>query len=287
MRLKQYLRNLVNPVRRVSPLLLLSLFIFGCSNQIEPTYKEKDIPYHVSKICKEEYKLDVITKSAPNTLWLYAPLPRIMHKQYGIEKDKFLDEEIVEKLRNILTTIGRVILSADRSPEFYCLVASDTNEIGIDYVLIGNALDIKKSYAGFIPWTETNRRYVIEVKLNPEALSDAEGKHIQPYEIKFEDFLAKQIAQRFYATLQEEKIKKYLEIEKITGSFSERTFYFEYAIKQQEPQKLDLKQELLNILSYVIQTYEFDDFIMAEIKDLNSQDKLVISKARLKEIRGL
>jgi hypothetical protein len=283
MKLKPYLRSLANLVLCLS-LLSLSLYVCSCSTQIEPTYKEKDIPSFVKQICKEEYQLDVTTQETPNTLWIYAPLPKIIHKDFGKNKDKFLDEEMAEKLRNMLTTIGRVILSADKTPEFYCLVASDIN-IGIDYILTGNALDIKKSYAGFIPWPEANRRYVIDVRLNTEAISDTTGSHIQPYEIKMEDFLARQIAQRIHIYLQEEENKKYFQVEKMAGSFYEDTFSFEYAIKQLQPPKIDIKKEMLNIASYVMQTYEFDKFLMVEIKDLNSQDKLLVSRARLKELK--
>jgi len=243
-----------------------------------------EIAHQIEKICQEEYNLKVITKSSSNTLWIYAPLPRIIHKDFGIDKEKFLDEEMVDKLRNILITVGRVFLSAENPPEFYSLVASDIN-LGIDYTLIGNTLDIKKSYAGFIPWTEANRRYVIKVELNLKALGDQTGEHLDPYDIKMEDFLTQQITQRIGMRFQDEELKKYFQVEKVNGNFNKdtSTFEFEYAIKKLIESKVKVEDEIIKIISYVLNSYEFDRFLMVEIKDLNSQNKIIFGKAKIKQ----
>ncbi|MCM8782952.1 MAG: hypothetical protein NC909_00940 [Candidatus Omnitrophica bacterium] len=263
---------------------ILITYLLNCSFPTESTYKQKDIPAQIEKICQEEYNLKVITKSSYNTLWIYVPLPNLLHKEFGINKEKFLDEEIINKLRNILITVGRVFLSADNPPEFYCLLASDIN-IGIDYILIGNTLDIKKSYVGFIPWPEANRRYIIKIELNPEAISDETGTHLKPYPIKLEDFLAQQIAQRISMHFQHEELKKYFQVEKVTGTFSDDTFIFEYAIKKVKDSKFKIDDEIISIVSYVLNSYEFDKFLMVEIKDLLSDNKTILSKARIKEIK--
>lgn len=284
MKLRLYLKSLANPVLYFSP-LIISIFILGCASEIEPTYKEEELFYQIKKILKDEYKLDVITKQTDNALWVYAPLSRLINKDYAKDKTKLLDEGMIDNLRNILITVGRVILSADKSPEFYCLVASDITEIGVDYTLIGYTLDIKKSYAGLIPWTETNRRYVIHIELNPQALSDTVGRHVWVYNITLEDFLARQIAQRISGRFQDDELKNYFQVESATGRFNVGTFYFEYAIKEILPKDIDIKEEMLKIISYVIQTYEFEDFSMVELKDSTNQDTRVLSKARIKEFK--
>ncbi|MFA5096597.1 MAG: hypothetical protein WC478_04570, partial [Candidatus Omnitrophota bacterium] len=175
-------------------LLLLSaiaLFLSGCSGNIEPTYKEKDIPYLIKNICKEEYGLDVTAQRTSRTIWIYAPLNKILSKDYGVKEDKIFDEEVLEKMRNIIGTIGRVLISSDNTPDFFVFLASDI-VLGIDYTMIGSVLDIKKSYADFIPWTEANRRFVNRFKAVPEAIGDTTGFHFIPYNIKMEDFLAEQ-----------------------------------------------------------------------------------------------
>lgn len=280
MRLKLFLRNLVKPALLFN--LLICIIFAGCEGQIEPTYKEENLTSLVKQICKDEYKLDVVTSRTSTTLWVYSPLTKILHKDYGKKEDKIFDEEMVDKLRNILTTIGRVLVSSDRTPEFFVLVASDIN-IGLDYTIIANALDIKKSYAGFIPFTETQKRYVIKFRLAPEAIQDTTGSHLQIYDIRLPDFLAQQIAQRITGQFQEEGLNKYFKVEKSEGLFDNGTFIFAYSIQQiLKPKKnINVMKEILNTITYCIKTYEFQDFSSLEINDLVTQDKLVLSRREI------
>jgi hypothetical protein len=249
---------------------------------MEPTYKEGDIPYLVKKICKEEYNLEVTTKRTATTLWIYAPLTKILDKEYGIKEGKLFDPEMVDKLRNILTTIGRVLISSDNTPEFYALVASDIN-IGIDYTLIGNTLDIKKSYANFIPWTEANRRYVLRLNLAPEAIGDLNGEHLKAYDVTLPDFLAEQIGQRIGMKFQEDEWKKYFKVEKANGRFANNTFAIEYSINEiSKPDKeIDIKEEILNIITYCLKSYEFKDFSGLELTDLAKQNTLILGRTAI------
>lgn len=261
----------------INPVLLFSLIISlaaGCSAKIEPTYKEKEIPYLVQKICREEYKVDVRTRRAGSTLWVYAPLQKILHKEFGIKEDKIFDEDVADKLRNILTTVGRVLISSDNTPEFFGLVASDIN-LGFDYTIIGNVLDIKKSYAGFIPWTEANRRYVIKFNIEPAAIGDSTAKHVKFYNIALPNFLAEQITQRIGSQFQEENLKNYFKVEKVSGNFENGAFLFEYLITQLKKPKpdIDIKKEVLKTITYCVKTYDFKDFSGVAIVDLLNQNK--------------
>ena len=281
MKLKPSLKNLVKPARLFSILAIL-IFLHGCQNQIEPSYKEGNIPELVKKICKEEYSLDVTTQRTGETLWIYAPLPKILNKEYGIKEDKIFDEEMSEKFRNILTTIGRVLISSDKTPDFFALVASDIN-IGLDYTVIASILDIKKSYAQFIPWTEANKRYVLKFNINPLAMGDTTGAHLVVYNIKLPDFLAEQIAQRIAYRFQEEGLKKFFKIDKAEGRFENDTFIFEYSIAQtaKPNQAIDIRKEILKTITYCIQTYEFKSFSLVELIDLTTQNQLIISRAAI------
>jgi len=286
MKLKPSLKNSANPALPFSFIISvsISLFLYGCLGPVEPAYKEKDTPYMVKKICKDEYNLDVTTKRTYTTLWIYAPLTKFLHKEYGKKEDKIFDEEMLDNLRNILTTIGRVVINSDNPPEFFALLASDIN-LGLDYTIIGNALDIKKSYAGFIPWIEANRRYVIGFKLAPEAIQDTTGTHLDAYDIKLPDFLAEQISQRIGVQFREEGWKKYFEVDESNGRFSNGTFIFEYSIKQtsRPPKEINLQEEILNTIAYCIKTYEFKDFTTLELKDLLTQHELILSQAAIWE----
>lgn len=261
---------------------LLAVSLNGCQCPTEPTYKEEDTPQVVKQICKQEYNLDVTTKRTATTLWIYAPLSKILHHEYGIKEDKIFDEGMTDKLRNILITIGRVVTNSDRTPEFFALLASDIN-LGLDYTVIGNVLDIKKSYAEFIPSTEANRRYVIRFKAAPEAIGDTTGTHLEAYDIRFPDFLAEQIAQRIGAQFQEEGRKKYFKVEESKGRFANETFIFEYSIEEilRPPKGIDIRKEILDIITYCIKTYEFKEFSALELINLATQDKLVLNNAAI------
>lgn len=261
-------------------LLVFILFLNGCSGKIEPTYKEKEIPYYVKKLCKDEYNLNVTTQRRGATLWIYAPLSKILHKEFGMKEDKVFDEEITDKLRNILNTVGRVLISSDNTPNFFVLVASDIN-IGLDYTMLAYVEDIKKSYAGFIPWTEANRRYVIKFNIEPQALADRTGRHLKPYDIKLPDFLAEQITQRIAAQFQDEHKRRYFKVEKSAAAFNNGVFTFEYSINRiSKPDKeTNIEEEILNLIAYCLKSYDFKDFSGLELIDLVNQTKTVLSAA--------
>jgi len=275
-KLKPSLKILAKPALLL--VSLLSICLSGCK-PITPTYKERDIPRIIKTICKDEYNLEVTTQRTHNTLWIYAPLNKILNKDYGIKEDKIFDEEVMDKIRNIITTVGRVLISSDNTPEFFAFLASDI-KLGIDYTMIGDVLDIKKSYADFIPWTEANRRYVIKFKVAPEAVGDSTGFHFSPYDIKMEDFLAEQIAQRVGAHFQDEELKNYFKVEKSEGTFSDGVFSFEYSITQTaKPNKpVDIKNDILNIAAYCLKTYGFKNFSGVTLTDLNTLNKLDLNK---------
>ncbi len=284
-RLKPSSKNSVKHVPLFSFLFFLSIFFYGCQADLEPTYKEKDIPYIIKQICKEEYNLDVTTKRTTNTLWIYAPLDKILDKNYGIIKDKIFDEEMMAKLRNILITVSRVLINSDNTPEFFALLASDIN-IGLDYTIIGNILDMKKSYSGSLPWIEANKRYVYKMQLAAEAIGDTTGTHLVAYNIKLPNFLADQIAQRLVSQFNKDDTKNNLTMEQVKSNFEDGSFKFHIDTeKTEKPQEyIDITKEVLKIFTFVIQNYNFDDFETVEIHDLNSGKKINYGRLTLDKL---
>lgn len=222
-----------------------------------------------------------------DTLWVYIPLPKLLHEKFMVDENKLFAEEVKEKLINILTSISRVILSADRTPQFYCLFVSDI-ELGIDYGLIGYVQDLKKSSAGFIPYTEADRRYVIKFNTAPEAIGDKTGAHLELYDIKFTDFLSTQITQRVSAKFQGEELKPYFKVEAVEGKYQDGVFAFSYKIIElAPPQKpIDIQEEILKIIAYCLRTYEFSDFSKLSLVDLSTGNQTVLGKFVLDELRG-
>ena len=254
----------------VFSLIFCGFLSAGCfPDDIQPSYKEADIPVTIKKICREECSINVRPIRVGNTLWVYAPQPRLLHADFGKNPDKIFDEALLDKARNILTSISRVLLSSDKAPEFFILVLSDIN-IGLDYSLTANILDIKKSAAGMIPWNEANKRYVIAFEQSIDAKGDVRGDHLKVYDIKLPEFLSRQIAQRVRMLFQEEAIKKYFSLKDVSAGFRDRVFAFEYSMdKKAEPkEKPDIPRAILNIIAYCFKSYDFKDFSRVKIKDL-------------------
>lgn len=282
MKSKLFLKNSVKSALLLLVSLTFLFFLSACSGRFEPTYKEKDIPDIVKRICKNEYGLDVTTIRTNTTLWIYAPLDKILHKEYGIKENKIFDDEMAKKLRNILTTIGRVLLSADKTPDFFTLVTSDIQQ-GYDYVMIGYVLDIKKSSIEFIPWAEANRRYVIGFNKVPEAVGDTTGSHIKPFDITLSAFLAQQIAQRIAKEFTRDDLKSYFKVDKSDGLFYDGEFIFEFNIQQiaKPKKKIDVLDEAAKIAGYCLKTYSFNDFQNVVFKNLADQSSAAFNKKAL------
>ncbi|MCX5700010.1 MAG: hypothetical protein NTZ63_00475 [Candidatus Omnitrophica bacterium] len=282
MKWKLYLKNLAKPSLLLFSLLSLIL-LSGCSCPTESTYKEKEIPDIIKKICREEYNLSVTTQRVKNTLWIYAPLDKLIHKEFdGINQDKIFDEGMLDKAMHINITIGRVLMSSDNTPEFFVLIFSDI-KVGIDYILIGNILDMKKAYSGFLPEDEIRRRYVIRFKSAPEAIGDTTGFHFIPYNITIQEFLSDQIAQRIGAQFQDEEMKKYFKVEKSDGKFVDGVFYFGYSITEtsKPKKKTNVRREILKTIAYCLKSYDFQNFTGVTLTDLEKQERTDYNKAEV------
>jgi hypothetical protein len=258
---------------RVFSVISCGFLLAGCfPDNIQPSYKESDIPVNIKKICREECKLSVVPIRVGNTLWVYAPQQRLLHAEFGKNPEKIFDEELLDKARNILTSTSRVLLSSDQAPEFFVLVLSDVN-LGIDYSLTASILDIKKSAAGGIPWNEANKRYVIGFEEAANAKGDYRGEHLKVYDLKMPEFISRQIVQRIRMFFQEEPLKKYFSLKDINAGFRNSYFKLEYSIVQKaEPkEKLDISGEIFRIIAYCLNTYEFKDFSRVEVRDLGGK----------------
>jgi hypothetical protein len=261
----------------VLSVILCGFLSAGCfSDDIQPSYKEADIPVNIKKICREECKINVRPIRVGNTLWVYAPQPRLLHADFGKNPEKIFDEELLDKARNILTSISRVLLSSDKAPEFFVLVLSDIN-IGLDYSLTANILDIKKSAAGMIPWNEANKRYVIGFEQSAGAKGDVSGEHLKVYDLKLPEFLSRLIIQRVRMLFQEEPIKKYFSLKDVNAGFRDKVFTFEYSTdKKLEPKEnSDIPRAILNSIAYCFKTYEFKDFTRVKIRNLEGGEIVV------------
>jgi len=284
-RLKRYLRSTAKSALISSQLFIAALALSSCSINLEPTYKEREIPSIIKKICRENYGLRVNTERVGNTLWVYAPVEKMLHDEYGLKGNGYFDEGAKKKIRDIDFTITRLILSSDNIPEFVVFVVSDIN-LGIDYTTISATLDTKKYYSDFLTVSEIDKRRVVRLKSAPEAIQDETGFHILKTGIKLPDFLAEQIAQRINSHFYSEGMEKFLKVENVEGKFKDGIFYFEYSIvKTALPkERVSIRSSILKIIAYCIDAYEFKNFKGAALKDVRTDDQFeFVSPATLKE----
>jgi len=138
-------------------------------------------------ICRNEFNIDVNVASVGETVWIYAPFKKL------ITEDGQWNQEALEDRRKIFLALGRVFLSMDNPPKFYCLLVSGIEGIGFDTYTIGFIPDLIKLNMGLISLGDWDKRIAFFSFPNPEALDDTQGKHMQAYDIQpdeFADYLA-------------------------------------------------------------------------------------------------
>ena len=150
------------------------------------TYSRKNIEKAIKIICRDEFGIEVKVSPAGETVWIYAPFKKL------ITEDGQWNQEALEDRRKIFLVLGRVFLSMDNPPKFYCLLASGIEGIGFDSYTIGLISDLIKFNTGFISLGDWDKRIAFFSFPNPQALGDTEGKHMQAYDIQpaeFADYL--------------------------------------------------------------------------------------------------
>jgi hypothetical protein len=278
-RLKSFLYHIII-------LSLILLFIAGCK-PIEPTYTKENFAFSIKKICKEEYGIDdVQVWLTGETVWIYTPQDKLL------DKNQEFDKEILERINKVALSVSRVLLSLKPRPKFYVIVASDIKDVGADLLSLGYVDDIVRFQFQDISRGEFGRRNVYEAVLNPLALSDIKGEHVIPYDVKMQDFLALQIAQRINFKFKENNFK----VESIECVFENDTFNLKYKIEKDKnasstppldnASKItgDVDKEITNIIAKVLKAYNFRDYSWIEINNLLSGRKLIFSRAAFDEI---
>ena len=270
-------------------LLPLIFFLSACSSSIAPSFLKEDISLAVKDICKKEYKLDLTTKLVGQTLWVYMPLEDIISKPPKPEKfiERFLvedkkntlydgilrvnylvkpvpekekqqemsiDKSVNEKIFNVLQVIRRVLFSTDNSkkdnPLFFCIITADIKN-GFEIKQIFHFLDLKKLSYGFISQTEYQHRVVQDSAISAEIIGDTSGSHLDYRDITLEEFIASQIQQRIRLKFQKPEVEK----------------------------NADIDKEVLKIITYTINTYNFNNFNLVEMVNLVSAAKTILNRA--------
>lgn len=169
-----------NVLRTFPAVSLLLFFFLACT--IPSTYTRDNIEKTIEDICRNKFNVEVKAVLAGDTIWVYAPF-----KKLAAESGQW-EEKTLEVIREIFHSLGRVSLSMDNPPKFYCLLASNIEKMGIDTYTIGFIPDLVKFDMGFISIKERDARIAFLSFANPQALGDTQGSHMQPYDIPPEEF---------------------------------------------------------------------------------------------------
>lgn len=246
----------------------------GCK-PIAPTYTKENFVSSIKKICKEEFGIDDVKAwLTGETAWIYTPQNKL------IDKDLKFDKEITEKINKVALSVSRVLLSMKPRPKFYVIVASDIKDLGADLINVGSVDDIVRYQFEFISRGEFGKRNVYDAYLSPSAMSDTEGKHITPYDIKMEDFLSLQIAQRINLKFKEDDV----EIKGLECFFKDGTFNLQYEkVGAEKKSDFDANKEILKIVFFVLKNYSFNDYSFVKISDLESGERTILGRNALEQ----
>ena len=297
----------------------------GCGRLSSPpaitTRPEAAEKFH--KIIKEEFKYEAVVRDIGDTVWVYVPqeenildiqstasgLPLpfkkpvihflkvtlqdkiynidyaiVVEKQYGSPSDftTAYPERFQQKQQNILTSVARSYLDmeevpgdveyigadkpathkrlvdayvkTDKPPQFFVIVFADIIH-GIKLVNTTYFYDFKRSINGILPAEEFQKRYLSEAKSDSRLIGDKTGEHLQYWDIPLAEFLAKQIEYRINLKYQQ-------------GQPSE-----------------DAVKEILQIVGDTFQAYNFENFELIKLHDVENDKSFAFDPSQLKTFK--
>ena len=281
--------SLKNSARTVLSFFVIASLICGCSSSTSPTYFKENIEKSIQDICRDEYKIDIKTKLAGRTLWIYLAVEDLFEKadkpEKYFEKFEITDNEaefkdgslqlkylikaipekeklqqykynkgVFEKINKVWRVIRRITFSMAHSgktePQFFCLVTADIKN-GFETKETFYYLDLKKVSYEYISWNEYQHRTVNETNISPEIIGDKEGLHLDYKDITLDGFVAAQIQHRIKLKFEKPEVDK----------------------------NADIDKEILKIAVYTIRTYGFRDFTTAELNNLLTQNRVILNRA--------
>ena len=259
---------------------IITTLLSGCLF-IKPTYTKEKIVEAITNLCEAEYSIKPKVWLLGETVWVYIPLPKL------ITKDVQFDKDVFEKINKVMIGASRVLLSMKPRPQFMALVASDTEEYGIDYTVITWIPDIVKYQLQLISRDEFFQRNVIRIEESPAALGDREGIHLKKEDIKLSEFLGEQIKQRIQLKFNlDPGLKEAFKSEGVRVVFDKGIFKITCDIKLLKvlpKTPMNTQDEIAKIAAYTLQQYDFKDFLMVEIENTATDEKTDLSRIALKD----
>jgi hypothetical protein len=148
--------------------LLASVLLSGCGE----TYPKEGVRESITRICKEEYKVDVKVETAGGTVAIYLPLENLMDYTFSI------NAEASEHINDVILSVARVTLSTDAKFNYYCIIAHDVRIPEIQIVIIKSVEDVKRLMLNDISRGEYSKRVLIDLRLNPQSQKERSVKEV-------------------------------------------------------------------------------------------------------------
>jgi len=286
-------RSLKSSASIVLSLSVIFTSICGCTFSTEHTYLAEDIPYAIKDICKEEYDVDIQTRLAGNTLWVFMPLedlfteaknPKNSIERFQVKENQvsfndwiiestFLiepvpekekrqqieySEDASEKMNAVWKVLRRVAFSTeaftDEGPTFFCMVSADIKN-GFLIKDLFYYEDLKKLSHTFISPTEFQHRNVQEIEASPEIIADISGSSINYQTTDFNNFISLQIKQRIRLKFEKPEVEA----------------------------TADIDSEIIKVIAYTLKTYKVKDFSYVELNNLRTQNRIILNRSAVLE----
>lgn len=286
MRLRPSSGNLAKAGLRLA---LVAALLSGCSSSTQPSYSTEQIPGAIEEICRREYKLNVVSRIADNTLWIYLPLQeplfspadkwntlrfqvktldgaythRIFAFDFDIQEHPPRKErqgiefakDPVRKHNQVRMVTARVLFSSKTDLEFTVMVIADILH-GMDIRYTMYVKDFKKYAYNLISATEFSLRMVQDFKEDKAIIGDTRGDYLEYEPVRMPGFLARQIQQRIRVNFQEETL---------------------------QGRKFDPTAEITRLVAHCLSTYGFEDFSWIELKDMATQKRTLLNRKSLRD----
>lgn len=166
-------------------------------------------------------------------------------------------ETTLEILQKAYFSIGDIVAKTENLNFFAICLADIKNGIKITFVI--HRLDMEQFLNSMLPPDEFYGRMILKTDGSKEIVNDKYGISLQYNDISLTDFLEEQI------------------VNNIRSKINEMEKFYPEQLKAVD--KLD--DIMLQTIYDVTSKYEFNDYLLVEVEDIITRDKLSLSKSRL------
>ena len=261
-----------------------AVYLSGCGPKY--TYPADKVAESVESLCKNDYGLEVRARVVGKTLGALYYVDDILDESGQIPR------KIHEEMGKIMQDVTRVALSTDRPLDFSVVVIRDRAHLN-ELVITRSVDDTKRANSDALGVEESiNRTLFGQGKYQPG--EQGESAFVMK-EVKLEDFLAEQIAQRirlgFSKDIKEEAaaLQPFVLVDGLfnrgDGPDDERKFRFSVlSLKAEDPRETIIA--VLKTVADVLGGYQYTHYTGIEVLDYLNRRKLEIPRQVLEDYQA-